>query len=116
MAQVGKVQHLSTDKWRERLPQLWRRLFRAFRSEIAKAGSHEKFKEYSKKTVYCILGHLKAKGMYISEVTNVEYTRLLEGTNNGMRKYVNNGLAELDPQLKQRIAEHVEKVLTAEAA
>ena len=49
--------------------------------------------------------------MYQSEVTNVEYTRLLEGTNSGMRKYVNNGLIELEAKLKERIAEHVEKEL-----
>jgi hypothetical protein len=116
MALVDRVRHLATEEWRERLPQLWRGLLRAFRSEIAKAGPHEKFKDFSKKTVYCIVGHLKAKGVYSGEVTNVEYTRLLEGTNNGLRKYVNNGLAELDHQLKQRIAEHVENELSAEAA
>ena len=111
LEQVSKVQHLATEQWAERLPQVWKSLLKAFRSEIAKAGAHEKFKEYSKKTVYCILGHLKLKGMYQSEVTNVEYTRLLEGTNSGMRKYVNNGLIELEAKLKERIAEHVEKEL-----
>ena len=111
LEQVSKVQHLATEQWAERLPQVWKSLLKAFRSEIAKAGAHEKFKEYSKKTVYCILGHLKLKGMYQSEVTNVDYTRLLEGTNSGMRKYVNNGLIELEAKLKERIAEHVEKEL-----
>lgn len=111
LEQVSKVQHLATEQWAGRLPQVWKSLLKAFRSEIAKAGAHEKFKEYSKKTVYCILGHLKLKGMYRSEVTNVEYTRLLEGTNSGMRKYVNNGLIELEAKLKERIAEHVEKEL-----
>ncbi len=111
LEQVSKVQHLATEQWAGRLPQVWKSLLKAFRSEIAKAGAHEKFKEYSKKTVYCILGHLKLKGMYQSEVTNVEYTRLLEGTNSGMRKYVNNGLIELEAKLKERIAEHVEKEL-----
>jgi hypothetical protein len=111
LEQVSKVQHLATEQWAGRLPQVWKSLLKAFRSEIAKAGAHEKFKEYSKKTVYCILGHLKLKGMYQSEVTNVDYTRLLEGTNSGMRKYVNNGLIELEAKLKQRIAEHVEKEL-----
>ena len=111
LEQVSKVQHLATEQWAGRLPQVWKSLLKAFRSEIAKAGAHEKFKEYSKKTVYCILGHLKLKGMYQSEVTNVEYTRLLEGTNSGMRKYVNNGLIELEVKLKERIAEHVEKEL-----
>ena len=112
MALVGKVQHLSTEEWREHLPQLWKRLFKAFRNEIAKAGPHEKFKEFSKKTVYCILGHLKTKGLYSSKVTNVDYTKLVEGVNNGMRKYVNNGLAELDMQLKERITKYVEKELS----
>ena len=111
LEQVSKVQHLATEQWAGRLPQVWKSLLKAFRSEIAKAGAHEKFKEYSKKTVYCILGHLKLKGMYQSEVTNVDYTRLLEGTNSGMRKYVNNGLIELEAKLKERIAEHVEKEL-----
>ena len=112
MALVGKVQHLSTEEWREHLPQLWKRLFKTFRNEIAKAGPHEKFKEFSKKTVYCILGHLKVKGLYSSKVTNVDYTKLLEGANNGMRKYVNNGLAELDMLLKERITKYVEKEIS----
>ena len=107
LEQVSKVQHLATEQWAGRLPQVWKSLLKAFHSEIAKAGAHEKFKEYSKKTVYC----MKLKGMYRSEVTNVDYTRLLEGTNNGMRKYVNNGLIELEAKLKERIAEHVEKEL-----
>jgi hypothetical protein len=45
-------------------------------------------------------------------VTNVDYTKLVEGVNNGMRKYVNNGLAELDMQLKERITKYVEKELS----
>ena len=92
---------------------MWKRLFRTFRNEIAKAGPHEKFKEYSKKTVYCILGYLKSKGFYRSDVTNVAVTRKLEGSNNGMRKYVSNGLAELDHELKTRIEAHVEQEMQA---
>lgn len=116
MALLEKVQHLATEQWRDRLPTVWKKLYKTFRSEIAKAGPHEKFKEFSKKTLYCILGHLKSKGMYCSEVTNVEITRQLEGTNNGMRKYVNNGLTELDPKLRERIKAHVDKELQTEAA
>lgn len=111
LALVGKVEHLSSEQWRDRLPDIWRQLFRAFRNEIAKAGPHEKFKEFSKKTLYCILGHLKSKGMYLSQVTNTEITLQLEGANNGMRKYVNNGLAELHPELRKRISAHVDREL-----
>ena len=113
MAAVAKVHDFASSQWRDRLPQLWKRLFKAFRSEIAHAGAHEKFKEYSKKTVYCILGHLKSKGLYRADVTNVELTVKLEGINNGMRKYVNNGLTELDHELKARIAAHVEQEILA---
>lgn len=116
MAHLDKVKHLATEPWRDHLPSVWKHLFKAFRSEIAKAGPHEKFREYSKKTLYCILGHLKSKGLYSCEVTNVEITRQLEGVNNGMRKYVNNGLLELEPRLRERIAEHVDKELQAKAA
>ena len=111
LALVGKVEHLSSEQWRDRLPDIWRQLFRAFRNEITKAGPHEKFKEFSKKTLYCILGHLKSKGMYLSQVTNTEITLQLEGANNGMRKYVNNGLAELHPELRKRISAHVDREL-----
>ena len=113
MAVVDKLHDFASSKWRDRLPQLWKSLFKAFRSEIAHAGAHEKFKEYSKKTVYCILGHLKSKGLYRADVTNVEVTKKLEGINNGMRKYVNNGLTELDHELKARIAAHVEQEMQA---
>ena len=113
MALVAQVHDFSSSQWRDRLPHLWKRLFKAFRAEIAHAGAHEKFKEYSKKTLYCILGHLKSKGFYRADVTNVEVTKKLEGANNGMRKYVNNGLAELDQELKTRIAEHVEQEILA---
>lgn len=113
MALVDKVHVFASNKWHDQLPHLWKRLFKAFRSEIAHAGAHEKFKEYSKKTVYCILGHLKSKGFYRADVTNVEVTKKLEGANNGMRKYVNNGLAELDQKLKDRIAVHVEQEIKA---
>ena len=113
LEQVSKVQHLATEQWAGRLPQVWKSLLKAFHSEIAKAGAHEKFKEYSKKTVYCILGYLKSKGFYRSDVTNVAVTRKLEGSNNGMRKYVSNGLAELDHELKTRIEAHVEQEMQA---
>lgn len=113
MAVVANVHDFASSKWRDRLPLLWKRLFKSFRSEIAHAGAHEKFKEYSKKTVYCILGHLKSKGLYRADVTNVEVTKKLEGANNGMRKYVNNGLAELDQELKLRVEAHVEQEMLA---
>ena len=113
MEVVSKVHEFSSEKWRAHLVQLWKRLFKTFRNEIAKAGPHEKFKEYSKKTVYCILGYLKSKGFYRSDVTNVAVTRKLEGSNNGMRKYVSNGLAELDHELKTRIEAHVEQEMQA---
>ena len=90
---------------------MWKSIFTAFRSEISKAGPHEKFKEYSKKTLYCILGHMKSKGMDLSQVTNKEMTIELEGANNGMRKYVNNGLTELHPELRKRISAHVDREL-----
>ena len=80
-----------------------------FRSEISKAGTHEKFREYSKKTVYCIIGHLKIKGVYQRQVSNVQLTTLLEGSNNGMRKYLNNGLIELESSLKARIESFVDQ-------
>lgn len=113
---VKKAHHLVADSWQEHLEKLWKRIFEHFRKDIAKAGPHEKFKEYSKKTVYCIIGHLKSKGVYRKDVTNVEVTKVLEGTNNGMRKYLNNGLSELEDSLKIRIETFVEKELLEVAA
>lgn len=106
---VGKVCHLASERWSQHLPKLWKNIFTNFRSEIGKAGSHEKFKEYSKKTVYCIIGHLKMKGIYQQHISNLEMTKLLEGANNGMRKYLNNGLMELETSLKERIEMFVDK-------
>ncbi len=116
MALVGKIKHWVAEEWVERLTELWLRIFRAFRSEIAQAGVHEKFKEFSKKKIYCIIGYLKERGVYVQSVTNVEITTKLEGKNNGMRKYVNNGLLELEPSLKNRIASFIEQELQKMAA
>lgn len=99
---LDKIRHLTADNWKQQLPKLWKSIFTTFRSEISKAGSHEKFKEYSKKTLYCIIGHLKQKGAY-KQISNLELTVTLEGMNNGMRKYLNSGLVELEQSLRERI-------------
>ena len=103
MDAVKKVEHLVVQKWSKHANGLWKKTYRTFKAEISKAGPHEKFKEYSKKTVYCIIGYLKSNGVYDNSKTNVEVTKLLEGCNNGMRKYINNGLGELDLALQKRL-------------
>ena len=60
-------------------------------------------KEILKSNILRVTGHLKSKGVYNKTATNVEVTKLLEGCNNGMRKYVNNGLQELEPALQERL-------------
>lgn len=106
---VGKLHHLAAETWAQHLPKLWKSIFTKFRGEISKAGTHEKFKEYSKKTVYCIIGHLKMKGVYQQQVSNLKLTTQLEGANNGMRKYLNNGLIELEPSLRVRIESFIDQ-------
>jgi hypothetical protein len=106
---LQSIEHLANASWEQHLPLLWKHIFTTYRREIAKAGPHEKFKEYSKKTLYCIIGELKARGVYKQEVTNVELTKALEGSNNGMRKYINNGLSELEPSLKDNLEAFVDK-------
>lgn len=103
MEAVKKVEHLVVQEWSKHVNGLWKKIYKSFKPEIAKAGPHEKFKEYSKKTVYCIIGYLKSNGVYDNSKTNVEVTKLLEGCNNGMRKYINNGLGELDLALQKRL-------------
>ena len=103
MDAVKKVEHLVAQEWSKHVNGLWKKTYRTFKAEISKAGPHEKFKEYSKKTVYCIIGYLKSNGVYDNSKTNVEVTKLLEGCNNGMRKYINNGLGELDLALQKRL-------------
>ena len=103
MDAVKKVEHLVVQEWSKHVNGLWKKTYRTFKAEISKAGPHEKFKEYSKKTVYCIIGYLKSNGVYDNSKTNVEVTKLLEGCNNGMRKYINNGLGELDLALQKRL-------------
>lgn len=105
---LDKIRHLTADNWKQQLPKLWKSIFTIFRSEISKAGSHEKFKEYSKKTLYCIIGHLKQKGAY-KQISNLELTVTLEGMNNGMRKYLNSGLVELEQSLRERIESFVDQ-------
>ena len=105
---LDKIRHLTADNWKQQLPKLWKSIFTTFRSEISKAGSHEKFKEYSKKTLYCIIGHLKQKGAY-KQISNLELTVTLEGANNGMRKYLNSGLLELEESLRERIEAFVDQ-------
>ena len=105
---VGKIRHLTAEHWKQHLPRLWKSIFTAFRSEISKAGPHEKFREYSKKTLYCIIGHLKQKGAY-RQISNLELTVTLEGANNGMRKYLNSGLLELEESLRERIEAFVDQ-------
>ena len=109
MDYVEKVQHLVTDGWKPRHHDLWQKILKTFKKEISKAGPHEKFKEFSKKTVCCILGHLKQHGVY-EDVDNVAFTRQLEGCNNYLRKYINNGLVELEDSLRT----HVKRVLDQE--
>ena len=106
---LQSIEHLADASWAQHLPLLWKHIFTTYRREIAKAGPHEKFKEYSKKTLYCIIGELKAKGVYKQDVTNVELTKALEGSNNGMRKYINNGLLELEPSLKDNLEAFIDK-------
>lgn len=103
------IEPMANEAWKQHLPLLWKHIFTTFRREIAKAGSHEKFKEYSKKTLYCIIGELKTKGVYRQDVTNVEMTKVLEGSNNGMRKYINNGLLELEPSLKENLGAFIDE-------
>ena len=106
---LQSLEPLANEAWKQHLPLLWKHIITVFRHEIAKAGPHEKFKEYSKKTLYCIIGELKVKGVYRQDVTNVELTKALEGTNNGMRKYINNGLLELEPSLKEKLEAFIDK-------
>ncbi|MBR5396175.1 MAG: hypothetical protein IK144_13975 [Bacteroidaceae bacterium] len=106
---LQSIEQLADASWAQHLPLLWKHIFMAYRSEIAKAGPHEKFKEFSKKTLYCIIGELKIRGVYRQDVTNVELSKALEGSNNGMRKYINNGLLELEPSLKENLGTFIGK-------
>ena len=112
---IAKVQHLVTNEWEDKIAALWKKIYKEFKIEIENAGSREKFKEFSKKTLYCILGHLKAKGVYHG-VNNKEFTKLLEGSDTSLRKYINNGLAELDHSLRKRIESMLESELKPKAA
>ena len=114
-AYVEKVHQLVSNPYAKHLTKLWQKIYKKFRHEIATPGSREKFKEFSKKKLCCIIGHLKSKGVY-RNVTDVEVTKLLEGSNNGMRKYVNSGLVELIPSLKERIEAFISSELQGLAA
>lgn len=102
-AHLALISHLASEQWEKHLSSLWKSILTTFHREIAKAGSREKFKEFSKKTLYCIIGHLRLKGVYKPEVAVMKLAKTLEGENNGMRKYLNNGLLELDETLSERL-------------
>lgn len=109
-AQLAKLNGMVSEEWQGQITTLWRHIYKEFRKEIAKAGPHEKFKEYSKKTLYCMVGYLKTKNVYRSDEADTNVTRMLEGKNNGMRKYINYGLAELDESLGKRVKEFIDDV------
>ena len=94
---------LVLDDWSQQITPLWKHIFKEFGKEIAQVGVREKFKEFSKKKLYCIVGYLKERNVYRSDETYANVTKLLEGENNGMRKYINNGLSELDESLRKRM-------------
>ncbi len=106
---VRKIKHLVEEKWAGAIEGLWSDIIMTFHREISEPGPHEKFRDFSKKTVYCIIGHLKQCGVYRNDIANAEVTRLLEdGRNTGMRKYVNNGVEELEPKLKKHLEDFIE--------
>ena len=106
---LARLDGVVSEEWKGRTTALWKHILKEFRNEIAQAGVHEKFKEFSKKKLYCIVGYLKKKNVYQSDVTDVNLTRMLEGKDNGMRKYINYGLAELDDSLGNRIKAFVDE-------
>ena len=60
------------------------------------------------------MGHLKQRGVY-EAMDNVAFTRQLEGCNNGMRKYINNGLVELEDSLRTHVKRVLDQELTVAA-
>jgi hypothetical protein len=48
-------------------------------------------------------------------VDNTAFTRHLEGCNNGLRKYINNGLVELEDSLRVNVRKVLDLELTAAA-
>ena len=107
-ALLAKLNDVVSEEWTQQIATLWKHIFKEFRKEIAQAGVREKFKEFSKKTLYCIVGYLKKRNVYRSEETFANVTKMLEGENNGMRKYINNGLLELEESLRQRVKEFID--------
>lgn len=102
-ALLAKLNGVVSEDWSQQITPLWKHIFKEFGKEIAQVGVREKFKEFSKKKLYCIVGYLKERNVYRSDETYANVTKLLEGENNGMRKYINNGLSELDESLRKRM-------------
>ena len=102
-ALLAKLNGVVSEDWLQQITPLWKHIFKEFGKEIAQVGVREKFKEFSKKKLYCIVGYLKERNVYRSDETYANVTKLLEGENNGMRKYINNGLSELDESLSKRM-------------
>ena len=102
-ALLARLNDVVSEGWSQHIATLWGHIFKEFRKEIAQAGAREKFKEFSKKKLYCIVGYLKERNVYRSDETYANVTKMLEGENNGMRKYINYGLSELDESLRERL-------------
>lgn len=102
-ALLAKLNGVVSEEWSQHIATLWKHIFKEFGKEIAQVGVREKFKEFSKKKLYCIVGYLKERNVYRSDETYANVTKMLEGENNGMRKYINYGLSELDESLRERL-------------
>ena len=111
--QLDKLNGVVSEDWSKQIETLWKHIFKEFRKEIGQAGPREKFKDYSKKTLYCIVGYLKSMDVYKKEETCVNVIKLLEGENNGKRKYITYGHMELDEPLKSRIKNFIDEKMQA---
>lgn len=107
MAYVGKISAHVSEQWQPHVTKLWELIYTRFREHIIKAGKREKFKEWSKKTVCCLIGHLRAQGVY-TKTHATELSLKLEGNKNSpCRRYINQGLLDIEEPLNKEMKAYV---------
>ena len=107
---VGRIGGFAAKGWETNIHALWQKIVRRFAAQIMQAGKRETFKKFSKKTVCCIVGHLKKLGIY-ENVPTAKMVVELEGKNTALRNYLGSGLAELNEDTQKEIKAYISEAI-----
>jgi hypothetical protein len=99
---VGRIAHCVSPDWQERIGRLWQQLTTDYAERIADV-QRVRQATFNHRFVCRLVGTLLQQGVYRSDVTQTEYTRLLEGNSrSNLRKEVNQGVDDESTRLYLR--------------